>query len=120
MERRREPRLQFTGTATLQLLGAHASTPIPAEVLDISGSGMRLRLPQPVPCGIPIQIDCGDTLGLGEICRCQPEHPSSPAGPFIAGIQLSQIVASMEELRRFSRRLDEFAAGDFRENTRSR
>jgi hypothetical protein len=59
---------------------------------------------------MPIEIDCGDSMALGEICRCEPET-ATPETPFIVGVQVSQIVASLSELRRFSRRLEEFAAG---------
>ena len=108
MERRREPRLEFSGRATLKVLCAPALSSA-ADVLDLSGSGMRLRVANPVPCGMPVEIDCGDRMALGEVCRCQPENAGSSQGPFIAGVQISQVVASLSELQRFARRLDEFA-----------
>ena len=84
---------------------------IAAEVLDLSGSGLRLRLAQPLPCGIRIEVDCGDTAGTGEVCRCELESPNSPGGPFVVGIHLSQISASPDELHRFATRLDQIAMG---------
>lgn len=91
-----------------------------AEILDVSGSGIRLRLARPMPCGMPVEIDAGDTMALGEICRCEPEMPASPHGPFIAGVQISQVVASVEQLRRFSRRLDESSRRESTEACQSR
>lgn len=119
MERRREQRIQFNGPATLKLLANFASPePVQAEILDLSGSGMRLRLLRPIPCGLPVEIDCGDTMALGEICHCAPESGACPDGPFIVGVRVSQVVASLEQLRRFSQRLDEFAQGNERERSR--
>ena len=96
----------------MKVLGSAAglASAMEAEILDLSGSGMRLRIPRPIPCGMPVEIDCGDSMALGEICRCQPESDARDC-PFIAGVQVSQVVASLSEVQRFSRRLEEFAAG---------
>ena len=72
----------------LTVLGAKGSHVIEAYLLEISGSGLQLRVPKPVPCGAPVEIDCKNTLMLGEVSRCEPE-----AGAYTVGVQLSQTLA---------------------------
>ena len=43
-----------------------------ARVLDVSGSGMRLELSQPVPCGATVQIEDQRMRVVGETLRCDP------------------------------------------------
>jgi hypothetical protein len=78
VEHRRESRLNISKNVTLRivsLMGASdprnpLADPIAARVVDISGSGIRLELSQPVPCGAKVEISDNDTLVLGEILRC--------------------------------------------------
>jgi hypothetical protein len=58
---------------------------MPASVCDVSGSGMRLRTPLPVPCGTTIEIDGRGTLALGSVCRCEPDN-----GSYMLGIEISE------------------------------
>jgi hypothetical protein len=71
-----------------------------AYLLDISGTGLQLRLPQAIPCGTPVKIDGNNTLLLGEISRCEPE-----AGAFIVGVQLSHTLSALAELELLNRAL---------------
>ena len=41
-----------------------------ATVLDISGNGMRLRVPAKIPGGAGIKIDSKNALVLAEVNRC--------------------------------------------------
>jgi hypothetical protein len=66
---------------------------IEAYLLDISGSGLQLRLPIAVPCGTAVKIEGGDTLMLGEVCRCEPA-----GGAYTAGVQVCQTLSSLMEL----------------------
>ena len=75
------------------MLGAKASRLIEGCVLDMSGSGLQLRVPAPIPCGTPIKIDGKNTLMLGEVCRCEPAE-----GAYTVGVQLSHTLASLMEL----------------------
>ena len=56
-----------------------------ANVCDISGSGMRLRTPLPLPCGTPVEIEAHEMLTLGSVCRCVPDK-----GSYTIGIQISE------------------------------
>jgi hypothetical protein len=40
-------------------------------VLDISGSGMSIRSPWPVPAGVPLQIQGSNRVMIGEAVRCE-------------------------------------------------
>jgi hypothetical protein len=90
VEARKESRLKLDvrQPVILTVLGAKGSHVIEAYLLDISGSGLQLRVPKPVPCGAPVEIDCKHTLMLGEVSRCEPE-----AGAYTVGVQLSQTLA---------------------------
>ncbi len=100
MERRKEPRLKVKQPVTLTVLDAKSRRLIEACVLDISGSGLQLRLPIPVPCGMAVKIEGGDTLMLGEVCRCEPA-----GGAYAAGVQVSQTLSSLMELELMNRAL---------------
>ena len=90
MERRKEPRIKLNirQPVILAVLSAAGSHVIEAYLLEISGSGLQLRVPKRIPCGAPVKIDWNNTLMLGEICRCEPE-----AGAYTVGVQLSQTLA---------------------------
>ena len=82
------------------MLGAQASYLIEGCVLDMSGSGLQLRVPMPVACGTPVKIDGKNTLMLGEVCRCEPEE-----GAYTVGVQLSHTLPSLMELELLKRAL---------------
>src|SRR5579863_217468 len=74
VERRREYRFEPNQAVTVKVLGMRPGPVMAASVCDISGSGMRLRTPLPVPCGIAIEIDSHATFALGSVCRCEPDN----------------------------------------------
>jgi len=84
----------------LTVLGATGRYVIEAYLLDISGSGLQLRAPMPIPSGAAIKIEGGNTLMLGEVCRCEPAD-----GAYEVGIQVSQTLSSLTELERLNRSL---------------
>jgi hypothetical protein len=102
VERRKEIRVKLNvkQPVILTVLGAKGNHVIEAYLLDMSGSGVQLRAPMPVSCGAAIKIESGDTLMLGEVCRCRPE-----AGAYTVGVQLSQELSSLTELERLNRAL---------------
>ena len=112
MERRKETRVKLNvkQPVILTVLSAKGNHVIEAYLLEISGSGLQLRLPKPVPCGAPVKIESGDTLMLGEVHRCGPE-----AGAYTVGVQLSQELSSLTELERLNRAL----AGEAEEKVES-
>jgi len=84
----------------LTVLDVKSRRLIEACVLDMSGSGLQLRVPVPIPCGTPIEIEGGDTLMLGNVCRCEPVE-----GAYAVGVQISQTLSSLMELELLNRAL---------------
>jgi PilZ domain-containing protein len=76
MERRKEPRLKIKHDVTIVLLGQTVTPTMQAKLLDISGSGMRLRVPAEIPCGTGIKIYSKNGLVLAEVIRCVREGSS--------------------------------------------
>ena len=79
-DRRREHRFKPDQDATLKVSGWRPGPIMQAAVLDISGSGMRLRTPLPVPCGAPVEICTNETLAHGAVSRCKPDNVSYTVG----------------------------------------
>jgi PilZ domain len=100
MERRKEPRLRLKQPVILTLLEAKSRRFIEACVTDISGGGVQLRVPMPLPCGATIEIEGGNTLILGEVCRCEPAD-----GAYTVGVQVSQTLPSLMEVELLNRSL---------------
>ena len=95
MERRKESRLKVSKKVKLKVLdrmaGPSLGRPIAVEIVDISGSGMRLRMAVPVPCGAPVEIDDHERLTLlGEICRCVHEQD----GTYTVGLRVFESLAA--------------------------
>jgi hypothetical protein len=65
-------------------IGMIAMPPMSGRVLDMSGSGLRLVLPNPMPCGSPIKVETDHMVMVGEVCRCEPEKRV-----YIVGLRLS-------------------------------
>ncbi len=100
MERRAEPRVPANQDALVTLLLDAGSPQFQARIQDISGTGMRLLLPQPVSPGALLKIEWDDALLLGEVCYCQPAE-----GGHAAGLELQHALLQTGELARLSRRL---------------
>jgi hypothetical protein len=62
-----------------------AGTLMNARVLDTSGSGMRLEVPLPVPCGAEVVIEDQRMRILGETMRCDPKSDG-----YIVAIRVSE------------------------------
>jgi len=73
VERRKQPRLKVKQEVTITVLGQVGASSMQASVLDISGNGMRLRVPAKIPCGAGIKIDSKNALVLAEVSRCVRE-----------------------------------------------
>ena len=76
MERRKEPRLKIKQDVTITVLGQIVAPTMQATVLDISGNGMRLRVPAKISPGTGIKIDSKNALVLAEVGRCVQEGRS--------------------------------------------
>jgi hypothetical protein len=100
VEWRKEPRLKVSKAVILKVLdrmsGPSMGKPMRGQVVDISGSGMRLCVPHPIHCGAAIEIIDGASDGfplltLGEVCRCVPEQ-----GAYTVGVRMLQTRTAAE------------------------
>jgi hypothetical protein len=99
-ESRREQRLPADTPVTITVLGILGEPKAVGTVLDMSGSGLRVKLPLPIPCGAPVKLETNDMLMLGEVVRCEA------LGQFYSvGLALSHSLAALSELERLNRAL---------------
>jgi hypothetical protein len=73
MECRKEPRLKANQPVIVSSFGLMPMPPVSGRTLDMSGSGLRLRLPNQIPCGSPVKVEAEHMVMLGEVSRCQFE-----------------------------------------------
>lgn len=99
-ETRREQRLPANTPVTITVLGILGEPKAIGTVLDMSGSGLRLKLPMPIPCGAPVKLETGDMLMLGEVARCEPLGQC-----YSVGLSLSHSLAALSEPERLNRAL---------------
>ena len=89
VEHRRESRLKINKAVTLSVVNLmgepSAGTLMNARVLDMSGSGMRLEVALPVPCGAEVVIEDQRMRILGETMRCDPKSDG-----YIVAIRVSE------------------------------
>ena len=101
-DQRKEPRLALPGnaSATLSVLnGSQVGTPLPVEVVNLSGRGLRLRANQAQPPGTLVRIDLNRTLLLAEVCYSEPDGES-----FAVGLRLEHSLLQTDGLQRLRQR----------------
>ena len=76
--------------------------PIPVEIADISGRGLRLRAAIAFAPGTLVRIDWNKTMLLGEVCYSQPEGQG-----FALGLRLEHSLLHTESLERLRQRFAE-------------
>jgi hypothetical protein len=98
VERHKEPRFKISNTITLKVLdrlpGPSLGKFMEGQVVNVSGSGMQIRLPLPVPCGVRVEVHDGTMFILGEVSRCVPAD-----GAYAVGIRVMQTLAALDERR---------------------
>jgi hypothetical protein len=67
IDRRREPRVQANEPVKVTLLGPPGGPPISCTALDISGSGLSIRSPLPIPGGAAVKVEGANLLLLGDV-----------------------------------------------------
>ena len=93
-ERRMEVRFKANQPVSLTVLGGVAKPLMEGCITDISPSGLRIRIPEPLPVGTPIKVEAQDVLLLAEVVRCDPDH-----GAYNAGLQVHKSVVASELTR---------------------
>jgi len=81
---RRESRFKPNQEATVNVLGIIPGPKFTATVLDVSGSGVRLRGPLPVPCGATVEVEANHSISHGTVRRCEPERDE-----YVLGVQIT-------------------------------
>lgn len=99
MEQRGESRFDVEQTVRVTALGDQSES-FPAQVANLSGTGLRLLVPRLVPAGAALQVEWNEMLLLGEVCYCQPVD-----GGFAIGVELEHALLHTGELARLARKL---------------
>lgn len=99
MERRCEPRISADEPVVLTIL-AELPESCSGQAIELSGSGMRLRLARAVTLGTPVKIEFQDTLLLAEVCHARREGEA-----WIVGVKIEQILTRLADLQRLNQRL---------------
>ena len=85
-EKRGEPRYRTNDPAYVEVL-TKAALRVPATVIDVSRSGLRIKLRLPVPVHAHVEITIrGSLVLLGEIRYCSPLRGYYHAGVLIRGV----------------------------------
>jgi PilZ domain-containing protein len=116
VERRKEPRLKIKQDVTITVLGRIVAPTMQASVLDISGSGMRLRVPAKIACGAGIKIDSKNALVLAEVRRCVREGHS-----YLVAVTLLHSLSVFKDLEVLNRALfgEEYSRSEVESPVRS-
>ena len=99
-ERRREHRVQTKEAALITLLGPPGGPPIQGIVTDLSGSGLQILSPRPLPCGTLVRVEGRNRLLLGEVLRSEPDGES-----YTIGVKVKHALHSLTDLERLNREL---------------
>ncbi len=99
MDRRSEPRIRLEEQACITLLG-ESEIRSPATVTELSGRGMKLRVPRQLVPNTPVKVEVGDSMYFGEICYCRLE-----LGTFFVGLRIEQVLTGLQGLAQLRRRL---------------
>jgi hypothetical protein len=86
----RENRLDCTPTETYVYVG-DTSGPMRAEIDNVSRSGLRLVLDQPIGVGASVKVETAGMIAVGEIRYCRPKGENS----FAAGMRIDSIQKRM-------------------------
>ena len=88
-QRRRENRFKPNQIVAVRVLGWTPAPLLQATILDLSASGMRLRINAPVPFGASVEIALGTSVAHGRVSRCEPEQDYYELGLEIEAIEKS-------------------------------
>jgi len=83
---------------TLTVLDPREPFTLNAQVIDLSGSGMLVSVPSPIPCGAPVKVEGNDMLLLGEVCRCDAGRHQ-----YRVALEIHHSLAALSELERMNR-----------------
>jgi hypothetical protein len=88
VERRRESRFEANKPVLVTTLGLLGMPPVTGRAIDMSGSGLRVLVPNPMPLGSTVKVETDHLVMKGEVRRCE----DGPKG-FVVGVHLSDIAS---------------------------
>lgn len=94
-DRRREARIPTDDPAVLQVISPFSSERIAVRVIDVSKSGLQLRLDAPVDPGSTVKVRLKETILFAEIRHCR----QISADEYRAGLVLQEIISGHEVVR---------------------
>jgi PilZ domain-containing protein len=100
VDRRKEPRIQIDQEVTVTVLGEENSPPFEAIAVDMSGNGMRILSPRPVPYQAAVKVQEGDLLLLGEVVRVE----ALDCG-YMFALKLQHSLQALSDLQRLNQAL---------------
>jgi hypothetical protein len=93
---RRTPR--FPVSILARVFSSASDVPIEGKIVDVSGEGLGMELPVPLPMQSNIAVQSEENIALGVVRHCRELSP----GLFRAGIQLHHIVRKDPDLEKAS------------------
>ena len=100
MERRQEIRVQTNEPVVVTELGASPSQSIGGMVLDMSESGISIKLPHALRIEALIRVEGGNMLLLGEVVRCRASNQG-----FQVGVLVRHALQNLKDLENLNRAL---------------
>lgn len=86
-DRRREPRICTNAAAFVMVLNPAGHNRCPAQILDISRNGMKIRMEHFLLPGALILVRVGAIHVVGKVRHCSGDGPE-----FLAGVEISRVV----------------------------
>jgi hypothetical protein len=86
-EKRRYHRIPTDDPGHIQMFSPFSPDRIPIRVIDVSRSGLKVRVPQYIPAGTVAQVRVKQAIILGEVRYCVASGEE-----FDAGIQIQDVV----------------------------
>jgi hypothetical protein len=100
-DRRTQPRLNLDQPVVVTMLGDNPFC-LPGRVVNVSGRGMRIAIPSPLPDGAAVRVDWENSLVLGEVRYCAKE-----GSWYMLGIEMEHGLPDLASLARLAERISE-------------
>jgi transcriptional regulator with XRE-family HTH domain len=87
-----EPRFAAHQPAQVMVLGAAAPNRLPGTVLDISRSGVGIRVPSLIALGSALRVEVGNLIAHCEVRNCRPNN----LGSFDVGLKVDRVLSKSD------------------------
>jgi len=88
----REPRFPADQPAQVIVMGAAATSLLPGTVLDISRSGVGIRVPALIALGSALRVEVGNLIAHCEVRNCKPNNQ----GTFDVGLKVDRVLTKTD------------------------